>query len=256
MINNEDKKYYGTDYSTQAILMEEEIYSYITEENREKLTEMREMRDLAEQVKSDRSNMDLQRKLLSSQERLNKFEERDEIIHNVLDMVKQLKSGQLPPQVPPKVLYDKIMDNVLMQNIAISILVGQVARDMFDDDLGPVADAMKKYVEDNFVGSSEDVQELHDDYGIDFDKMLDGRHSGNFHEFVTGEVLENFSPEQKMAWIREMRDDGLIPNRDYLRMYIANEAHKRQQLAAEMSKQQPNLEQTDENSFGGMRSSR
>ena len=254
MINNEDKKYYGTDYSTQAILMEEEIFSYITSLNRIEISVMKEMRDVAEQLKKDRNNADLNRRLQQGQEDLSVIKENNEIIHKVLDMVQQLKNEQLPDKVPPKVLYDKIMDVPLMQNLVKGITFGEISANMFDIDVGPVAEAIKKYVGDNFVDSSEVEQELTDDYGIEFDNMYD--YGYDFHEFVSDKLIENLNSDQKMTLIREMRDDRLISNRDYLRMYIANEAHKRQNLAIEMFRQQSVLEQTEENSFGGMRSSR
>lgn len=259
MINNEDKKYYGTDYSTQAMLMEEEIYSYITNLNRKKLSQMKEMRNIAEQLKKDRNNADLKRELQLGQDYLDYCEKDDLEAHRVLDMVKQLKNGQIPNQVPPKVLYDKIMDIPLMQDLTASISFGERGPDMFNAgrDYGLVDEVLKKYIEENFVGSPEDEQELYDDYGIDFSRLgFNG--SLDFHEFVFDELITTgkLNSQQKFAWIKEMRDDGLISNRDYLRMYIANEAHKRSQLAREMSKQQPVFDQTEENSFGGMKSSR
>ena len=251
MINNEDKKYYGTDFSTQAILMEEEIFSYITNLNRRKISVMKEMRDIAEQLKKDRNNADLQRRFQLAQNDLSVFEESDEIIHTVLDMVQQLKNGQLPDQVPPKVLYDKIMDVPLMQNLAMSASFGDIiGPDMFcsGGDGGPVDAAMKKYIEDNFVESSEDEQELHDDYGINF--YMYGFNGLDFHEFVFHELIaeDKLNSEQKMAWIKEMKDDGMISNKDYLRYYVAYEAHKRQQQSV--------FEQTEEKNFGGLGSSR
>lgn len=253
MINNEDKKYYGTDYSTQAILMEEEIIAFLNNINSTKLGKMKKMRNIAEKLKQDKNNMNLQRELQDYQNDLNDDERLDSELHSILDMVKQLKNGQLPANIPPKILYDKIMDIPLMQDLTVSDIYGMINGDIFESNFGFVDEAMEKYIEENF-DIWKDEQNLQDNYNIDFSQFDFGK--DDFNAFVREEVRKKFSSEQKLEWIKEMRDEGMISNRDYLRTYIANEAHKRKQLALEMSRQQSVLNQTEENSFGGMRSSR